>query len=278
MPAIFSLMEIKIEDSLYVTGDDPAVADRVKKAVEWVISTPEGREALEEAKALHKKPITIRILSNKSPDPDDMGVSVGLKHLTININPDSLKTMRFVGKNGENITASLERFFANQFKQATQPGLSEQKQLFEERIQQLRIPLMALSDAPIAQYKHQLALAQNDPEQLREIFGRMYDTHLAATVEENTKKTYERFAQDDVVRGYIQHYEDPAIAFENLLMQKYAKEPERADYLHSTHMSDMLNDSRENMITVLLRTLSEIIKAQPEQWGKTEGSDPYSLS
>ncbi|MEJ0009071.1 MAG: hypothetical protein WDN72_00075 [Alphaproteobacteria bacterium] len=78
----------ELENLVRFIGEDEGLVARVREAVEWVASTPEGLAKLEEARALHGKPLDI------ITDPCFGLREMGYTDLHgIPVNPDTVKAI-----------------------------------------------------------------------------------------------------------------------------------------------------------------------------------------
>lgn len=202
-------------------GEEGALLERVKKAVEWVASKPEGQAILEEARALHGKPLTI-ITDSKIYN---IGYGDHLGNHVVYANPNVLDKLQLHGENGEVIQHSLERFFPHEFKHAAQPNVLLHAQQYLARRQQ--IMLESMPPLPFEKYAHRIQATIHDDVALRDVLGEIYEEHIGPYVSQGMETITDRAAHDPIVQRFIDKYEIPAIEIENAMMQKYRGEAAR---------------------------------------------------
>lgn len=237
-----------LQELVHLVGEDASLVARVKQAVEWIASKPEGLAILEEARALHGKPLVIRVDANA----EEVGYGDQGEHV-ITANPLLSESIVFHGKNGESILNSLERFFCHEFKHAVQPGILGFEQEYTSR--RARIMEEHFTPPPMEEYSYRMRAAVNDSEVLRALAAEIYDEHIAPQL----KGVMDALAADPIIQGVVDKYETGAMEFENFMMEKYKNEPHRMmDYLRSEVIS------REGFVESIVASIQENIGAQSE--------------
>ena len=234
-------MNSTLSEFVNFVGEETLLVSRVKEAVEWVASKPEGLAILEEARALHKKPL--KIITDSTVY--NLGYGDYLGNHVVFANPLVNDHMYLHGQNGERIHNGLERFFAHEFKHGAQSNVLINAKLYIER--RAEITAESFPIIPYAQYQRQINIAKNDNSALKKIFGKMYDTHVGPKALQMTKILVVKFGEDPIIQEFVAKYEVPAIEFENLMMQKYKDEPGRTtDYINSAIYDELIKSTDRN--------------------------------
>ncbi len=208
----------------FISEEEPTLVKRVKDAVHWFASTPEGKYTLEEAVKLHGSPI--QVFTHSEVAFPGFGIHNNLP--TIFANPRLTDSAKLLCENGEHITTSMDRFICHEFTHATQPNVIEHAQPFIRR--KAEIMSECMPHVPLEDYHYRLTVANTDAE-LGNVYGKIYDDHIADIAPSLPKKIAEKAAQDEVCRAHFETYEKPAIEFENKMMAKYRAQPGRiTDY------------------------------------------------
>src|SRR4051812_43493926 len=122
-----------LSELVHFAGEETALVSRVKQAVEWVASKPEGLAILKEARALHGKPLEIITDSTIH----NIGYGDHLGNHVVFANPLVNDHMFLHGKNGERIHNGLERYFSHEFTHAAQPDVLVHAQQYVARRSQI---------------------------------------------------------------------------------------------------------------------------------------------
>lgn len=251
-------MKHPLSQLVHFAGEETALVSRVKKSVEWVASKPEGRALLEEARALHRKPLKIITDSRVH----NIGYGNHLGEHVIYANPNVTDKLQFHGNNGEVIQGSLERFFPHEFKHATQSNVIANAQDYLVRKQQIMEE--SLPPVPYEKYLHRIKTAIHDDKALKRILGEMYDAHVAPHASRGLETALTKSDHDPVIQKFVRKYETPAIETENLIMQKYRGEPARTtNYAKSgVHEEYIKSMDRDGFIETALESIRMKIKEQ----------------
>lgn len=204
---------------------------------EWIDSIPEGHEKLEEALALHGKPLLIIAtpdvkaagFSVLRPDQYEGGNEQGPLPF-IRVNPDHIPLHRMKAENGSEIRNSLARTLSHELCHSTQPDVIAKGVTAIEKIYKFCQFEPSLDFLP--SYEKRKSALRND-EQLQALLGEMYDEHISPQVTEHNKQALAMLKKDEDVRVYAKEFEKPAVEFENLMMAYKGEKPRSTDYLNS---------------------------------------------
>lgn len=232
-------MDIRMLDQLSrlvsLTGEQYELTSRVESALEWLALKPEGIAILEEAYALHKKPLKIFV----SQRVNSLGYGDHIGNHIVFANPLINDHMNLNGQNGERIRDSLERFLSHELKHATQPDLLIHAQKYIARRQEIMGE--HLPSVPLKRYQPRITAVKHDDIALRQVFGVMYDAHVGPVANQLMTDMIQKAANDPIIKDFCDIYETPAIEFENLIMSKYKEEPCRSvDYVKSAIYDEMI--------------------------------------
>ncbi len=227
-----------LSELVLFVGEEPELTARVRQAVEWVASKPEGLAILQQAKQLHGKPITIITSSKVS----FTGYGDHSNNNVIFANPLVNDHTYLHSQNGEPINNSLERFFAHEFMHATQPDvLNHAKQYIAKRSEVFERCTPAI---PYEQYQHRFKAIKDDDDAAKALFGEIYDKHIGSKAVETTYAAIRILSEDPFVQAFSAKYEVPAIEFENLMMSKYKGESGRIlDYINSGIYEELIKST-----------------------------------
>ena len=251
-------MAINFEELVDFVGEEPLLVARVKKAVEWVFSKPEGREMLESAYRLHGEPL--KIITDSTIH--NLGYADHLGNHVVFANPLVNDVMVLNGQAGEKIPNTLERFFSHEFTHAAQPDVFAHGQAMI--MEKQRIIAESMPQIPIEDYFHRLGAAKNNDAALQQVFGEVYDTHIAPHAQQMNQTMMDNLSQGQAIQKFAKEYETPAIEFENMMMGKYRGEPGRTtDYTKSGDYDEMLKSmDRKGFIDSAMQGFRASVPAQ----------------
>lgn len=247
-----------IPELVQFIGKETPLLNHLKEVVAWIASMPEGMKILQQARAMHGKPVTI-FVDEKSVEScyghftliDRDGKQTEIDH-AICITPASFK-MPLNGSNGEKFLMTPARLLAHEFKHAAQEFALEETAAYNQRYYEINRetseklgfldPNTALNEM-IQPYIHRFKAARSDEERLK-IFSDMYDERIApiaAKIKDSEADFQKKMSADPIVRRFVENFEIPAIEFENTMM-RHKGEPERTtDYIGSFAYSQWLEN------------------------------------
>ncbi len=249
-------MNPSLSELIRLSGEENALSARIEMAVDWLAATPEGRDMLEIARARHGPPLTFHT--------DSTLKEVGYGNLAgahiVNCNPLVTDATTLLSDTGLHIPIRLERFVAHELSHATRPDMLESAKRYVSR--KMELLAKTLSDIPVDAYRFRLALTHNAEARIK-IFGEMYDTHIGSQSQKLEDRFFEEVSRDPLITAHLKAYEEPAIRFENHMMQRYFGEPGRTlDYLHSATYETLAPAlDRENFIASAMEASGSISRS-----------------
>lgn len=240
-----------LSELVHFVGKETALVSRVKQAVEWVASKPEGLAILEEARALHGKPL--KVITDSTVH--NIGYGDHLGNHVVFANPLVSDHMYLHGQGGEQIPNSLERFLSHEFKHAAQPNVLKHAQQYLARRSQIVEGYFSV--IPMENYMHRMDAVKGNNAALKELLGEIYDAHIGPKALQITEDMAHKAGADPIVQEFVAKYEVPAIEFENLMMKKYKGEPGRTtDYVKSSDYEQLVKSTdRDGFIESALASI-----------------------
>ena len=213
---------------VHLVGREEHLNLRVRKAIDWITSKPEGLKILEEAKILYGTSLPILV----DPSVHAIGYGDHLGNHLILANPIINDNMFLQDVNGGTLQNSLERFLCHELKHATQFDVLTHAQKYTVRYSIFIGE--SFPNIPFNKYLRRIEAIKNKDDALRELFGEIYDAHVADKAKQIMEEVLHKLSTDTIAQDFIQKYEVPAIQFENEMMQKYKGEVRRSeDYVNS---------------------------------------------
>jgi hypothetical protein len=258
-------MVTALSELVHFVGEETALVSRVKQAVEWVASKPEGHAILEEARALHGKPL--KIITDSTVH--NIGYGDHLGNHVVFANPLVSDHMHLHGQNGERIHNGLERFLSHEFQHAAQPNLLEHAQQYVAR--RAEIVAGCFPEIPMENYMQRINAVKGNNAALKELLGEMYDAHIGPKALQMTENMIRKVGADPIVQEFAAKYEVPAIEFENLMMKKYKGEPWRTtDYVKSGDYEQLVKSTdRDGFIESALASIRVHVPEEIAQGAET---------
>lgn len=233
------MMTDKLAELVTFAGEDEGEKSaHVKEVVAELAAKPEVHDMLVKAKELHGEPLKIFI--NFVFPYAGYGTANG-DHMVI-VNPDFIPNIVYHTDKGELVEDSLERFFSHEFTHAAQPDALEQGLVYAQRKHEITQDIIApVISAAEEAYKQGLAASADDLDALAQVFGEMYDTHIAPVAAQAQKDMMKACQEDEMIKQFCEEFEVPAIRFSNFIMEKYYNEPARLEDYTQSHFYDAEN-------------------------------------
>ena len=198
-------METPEEDLYCITGEEGLDLASVKAALDCLLSPRTnniGEKLLRRAYALHGRPLEICVTGLVSTGNYNDGV-----HHAVVINPDELKTYRFIAEDGTAFSPSLEVVLAHEMDHASREipqNIKDKYSVSEKRAKEAR--------KPPAKLKAHIQVAKSS--MFQSITNLAIHGIMGYTNEETDQ--LHTFFKSDVDRcAWVEAYEVPAVATEN---------------------------------------------------------------
>ncbi len=227
---------MNLEKYVYLKGEDEALIGRVRETFEWFASTPEGKEALEDALKLHQKPLQVYV--GEDVFPSGYGRLTDEPH-TMFINPDAVERMIIITESDEKETYSLRRFIAHECEHARQPDVLAKAGTYSQACADIFAEAEEeVLGAPVrAAFKKRKSRIQ-DEESLRVVAGEVYDEVIVPLRQTFSDRLVVLMQASPLVNEFIEAFEKPALEFENLVARNHQLgSPRSTDYLRSADLS-----------------------------------------
>lgn len=211
--------------------------DDIVATFEWINSMQEGHDKLEQALALHGKPLLIVAtpevqaagFSVLRPDQYEGGQEQGPLPF-IRVNPEHIPLVRLKAEDGSEIHNSLARTLCHELCHSTQPDMVAKSIPALEKIHAVSKFEPSLDFLPA--YKKRVRAARTD-KQLKTVLGEIYDAEIGPQAAAHNKAALAALKADPVVCAYAKEFEKPAVEFENVMMAYKGEKTRSSDYLNS---------------------------------------------
>lgn len=278
-------MATPLSELVHFIGEETAFLAHAKKAVEWIFSKPEGLKILEDAKALHGKPLAI-IVDTRLPVSgygkfwlqDKAGIQQTYEH-AVGFSPKIIEDAVLLGTDGQKIALTEEQFFVHEFAHAAQPQaleqmeqyLTRQNQIIQEAHREFNIP----TGFPMEKYVHRIK-ADKSEAGLRQTLSDIYDECIAPHrdgLQDAQRAIKGRIDADPAIIEFRKRFETPALEFENGFMGKYKNTPARnTDYALSSSVDEVieLTLNKDKWLDTNMKAIAKVrdARAHPRIGGK----------
>ncbi len=214
-------MKTNTQNLYRIVGEEGASLERLKEAVAWLLSPKAegiGQKLLEDAYALHGKPVTI----NVSQIADD-----AYDHVThaIDINPDNLQKMSFGASQHVSVEGTLAHELTHSGQTRIKEGLAKVEKLKGEILDS---HLQQFPDALKPQDELMKKVTEATDAKSASAYSQQYLEEVARFNEELERKLH---AHPKYIE-FIREFEDPAVAVQNNVA-RLRGEPLRTNYLNA---------------------------------------------
>ncbi|MEK6747056.1 MAG: hypothetical protein AABY33_08510 [Pseudomonadota bacterium] len=242
-------MSDNIENLFKIVGEEEPEFQRVKEAMEWLISPKAagiGQKLLRDAYALRGKPLTIEV----SKEAQTAYLDLNGEH-TIRINPHNAEKTTILDNNGKSVQMSVERALAHEMKHSGQDGLQEatnNKTILEDKISNFYKPNFTPEQKSAISEDMARAMESPDYETARQHLAKYVDQFA---VPKQKAVSRELFAHPEYIE-YVKKFEMPAVEVENQIAVLRG-EPARITYLSSYNIKP--EDRRDMILDELSETM-----------------------
>lgn len=236
------------EYSKYVVvyGPDGLDCQKVDRTLRRLFSLPEVKKVIEDAYALHKKPLEV-VVDRNLPNG---GYSDGhcSHRIYYNFDLDELITV-----GGEMFLDTEERFFCHELVHATQSGILDKTDMVNKTkkeaskifIQQILPFVNEVLEAEKAR--------RNGARPFDEELSRYFDDEILPLLRQKVAAIQNVYLESQEFMDYVNRYEIPAVRFENMMAEKYGFGlPRTEDYVG--------NDLETHLIAIKQRFLEADIR------------------
>lgn len=256
-----------------VVGKEGPLLRRVEEAMAWLLSHDGekiGEKLLQEAHALHGKPLTIMI-----SELEQTGYHNLLGEHAIHLNPKHLAGTLVKTLNGASRASSIERALAHEMVHAGQRGAASAESGLAFQVIRGRAQAAATAhftpEQLLEHNTHLIEAANASDYQTAMQHVHDYVDNVALPLEESVR----RHMQDDpAFRKYVSEIEAPAIAVENQIA-RLRGEPLRGDYATSHEIEpqalrQMMIDQLSSDLAIATKETIVLhqnqVKTEPSSW------------
>lgn len=256
-----------------IVGEEGPLLRRVEEAMAWLLShrgEKIGERLLQEAHALHGKPLTIMI-----SELEQTGYYNLLGEHAIHLNPKHLAGTLIKASNGANRASSIERALAHEMVHAGQRGAASAESGLAFQVIRGRAQAAAtahFTPEQLLEHNTHLVEAANASD-YQTVMQHVHDyvDKVALPIEESVRH---HMQNDPAFRKYVSEIEAPAVAVENHIA-KLRGEPLRGDYataheIEPQALRQMMIDQLSSDLAITTKKTAVVhpnqVESEPSSW------------
>lgn len=227
-------MDLSPYIKLFWTSDDAEdLVQRVEEALQWFASTPEGLKAMQDAVEKHHGPLAILVGHDYPFNAIAQVKGIGTAMI---LHPDIADQTVIITNEGQQEPYGLKAVIAHEYEHARQDVSIERSREYNQAVQSAKKKATEAHENELFRHINSTVATCMTDQEIRVAISKAYHAiyGLRPVTDSILAAQAHHMENNPIIKSYVDEFEAPAIAFENLMREKYALGSQRdTDYIRS---------------------------------------------